>query len=69
MHRFENCQFFNYELNAEVPKLIQPTILQIFARNWLHRVFGFTEVHAHAIKKPMEMYSGGPLDIIFKLRE
>ncbi len=42
--RWWSCQFFNYELNTEVPMLIQPTILEIFAENWLHRVFGFTVV-------------------------
>ena len=36
------CHFFSYGLNAEVPMLIRPTILEIFAWNWLHRVFGFT---------------------------
>ncbi len=34
--------FFNYKLNAEVPVSIRPTILEIFAWYWLHRVFGFT---------------------------
>ena len=30
-------QFFNYKLNTEVLVLIRPTILEIFAWNWLHR--------------------------------
>ena len=35
----------SYDLNAEVPMLIWPTIFQIFACNWLQRVFGFNVVY------------------------
>ncbi len=32
------------DLKIEVPVAIRPTILEIFAWNWLHRVFGFTVI-------------------------
>ncbi len=37
-----SCQFCTYELNAENPVFIWPSIGEIFAYKLLHRVFGFT---------------------------
>ena len=47
LSRAKNCQFFNSEPNPEDPMLIWPLIVEIFAWNLLHRVFGIKKCYMH----------------------